>query len=1278
MFTHLAGYAVIAQRDEPLALSLVEEQRKLTRPVFTRFRGREVKTLGDGALVEFDSALQAVQCAAEIQRRQHERNSRSNVAPVELRIGIHLGDVEQYRDDIFGDAVNIASRIEPLAEAGGVCVTGSIQEQVQNKIPYALKLLEHPVLKNIESPVSVYRVELPWTRAGASEPTPSTDRTSATPAEPEYVIGGPRRLAAIMVTDMVGFSALTQRDESLALRLVDEQRKLTRPVFDQFRGKEVKTMGDGALVEFDSALDATDCAVAVQRQLFERNRDAAGERIELRVGIHAGDVVHSESDVYGDAVNIASRIEPLAETGGVCVTGSIQEQVQNKIPYPLKLLERTPFKSTESPVTVYRVELPWTPPSLSEASPFTDRKVELDQLRRASAGLKAGEGRAIAISGEAGIGKTRLLEEFAARAAREGTRILRGRGDRGGLSIPFAPWSGALRDFAREAPNPLLDKVCAECAVAIAQLVPELKSRLGPVAESAPSDELTQPRLFEGVLRFLENTAREAPLIVAMDDFQWADSTSLQLLEYIARRLEGRRMLLVVAYRDEPPSEAGSLDTLVAGLVREHQFERVPLKRFDPATSVQMLVHMLRGRLPASGGELAPLLIEKSGGNPMILESMLQSVVREGSLVWTEEGWAPKTGVDLRLPPGVESVVRQRLVELEPLTVDILRQASVLGFQFSFDALQRTTGVAPEELLTRLEEAIRARILDEQSVGSGRSTYVFTDRPVRETLYNEISLARRPRYHSDAARVLESLAAEGVPVPAAELAYHFRRANESEKALEYTLRAADEAARLSAREEAFRQYGIARELLESRPDEKRRAEILFKAGEQLDVLGRHSEAYRSMCEAAEVYEHLGLTLEAGRVHQGIARRIYAHNELVRATEHIEKARRLLETGPPSLELALLYDDIATVLFQEVRMREAAENWRRAIDIATKVGALGVEASARRWLACVVPTEESGKVWEYLDTALDLATRADVRTLVPTVMMLQAIALLQMRGDGRGARRRAEDTIEYARRGQDMRLEMFVKGTVLTHIEWRLGDLERAERIALEHRAFAAGDPRRERPFAITVLAEVALARGEIDRAEKLLWEAERLLVEGGDWGESEQTQIALARCALRRKKPLSAVDHLRTACDLCHKAGPPAMDTIGLFEALSLIVRAFLDAGSLDEAETSLRELTALAEKFGEDLGHAFRARAEGWVRMARAGGSSAVAPLEESVRLWKRIGWQYEWAETLVWLASAYRSTGERARATALTDQADEFLSKVGARPALEEAESARSSAGF
>ncbi len=1073
---------------------------------------------------------------------------------------------------------------------------------------------------------------------------------------------GRRRLAAIMFTDMVGFSALTQRDEPLALRMMEEQRAIVRPVVARFAGREVKTMGDGALVVFDSALDATECAVEFQRQLFERNRDVPGQRVDLRVGIHVGDVVHTENDVYGDAVNIAARIEPLAETGGICVSGPVFEQVQNKVPYAMQVVPGAHLKNIETPVAVYRLELPWTPPNLAEATPFTDRRDALDRLKGIAAALRAGHGATIAISGEAGVGKSRLAGEFAARAEKDGARVLRGRADRGPSAAPFTSWSEAVRDFAREAPNPLLYRACEECAVEVARLVPELKSRLGRAAEAPPGEESSESRFFDGLRRFLENLSREAPLVVVLDDAQWLGSASLRFVEHLGRRIADVPILVVLSYRDEPVTDLGPLLAVVAGLGAEGRLVPIALRPFDASASVDFLRQMLRGRLPPSGGDLAAPLYEKSGGNPMILEAMIRALVADGSLVWTDAGWAPKPGVELRLPPGIQEIVRERLAQLAPRTVELLGPAAVLGSQFSFDALRRVTGASAQELLPRLEEAVRARILEERPLGPGRSVYAFSHRSVVEALYEGIGLVRRTEYHARAAEVLEALATEGVEVPPGELAHQFLRANEPGKALEYTLLAAEAASRLFARDEAIRLYESAGALLASQPDDQRHAQVLFNVGDQMDILGRHSEAYRSMRAAAELYERLGLTTEAGAVHTGIARRISAHNEPVRALEHLERARRLLETGGPSVELARMYDAMGLVMFQEIRIPEARESWVKAIEVAGQVGALRVEATARMMLATILPPGENDRVWEYLETALALARKADARPVVPNVMGLQALALVQMRGDGRGALRVSDDAIAYARSGHDVLHEMFFQGNIVPFIHWRLGDLPKAEAAALGHRAFVAGDPHRERPTAIVVLAEVALARGEVERAEKLLWEVERLLAEGGDWSDNASAQTALAQCALARGRPLAAIEHLRTAHGLCRKAGPPAIDTLFLLETLAYLVRAHLDAGDPAEAERCLTELTELDRAFGEPLGRAFRLRAEAAARAARGDAPAAIAALQESAGLWKQLGWQYEWAQTLEELAGLCASSGESRRAASLREQALEFRSKVGA----------------
>src|SRR5436190_260656 len=169
-----------------------------------------------------------------------------------------------------------------------------------------------------------------------------------------------RKLAAIMFTDMVGYSALSQRDDKLALELLEEHRELLRQIFPRFNGTEIKTIGDAFLIEFNSALEAAQCAIEIQRALAHRNHDVgADRRIELKIGIHIGDVVHRGGDVYGDGVNIASRIEPVAGPGGICVSMDVERQIRNALEARFEKLAPTDLKNISVPMELFRIVLPW-------------------------------------------------------------------------------------------------------------------------------------------------------------------------------------------------------------------------------------------------------------------------------------------------------------------------------------------------------------------------------------------------------------------------------------------------------------------------------------------------------------------------------------------------------------------------------------------------------------------------------------------------------------------------------------------------------------------------------------------------------------------------------------------------------------------------------------------------------------------------------------------------------------------------------------------------------
>jgi TolB-like protein/class 3 adenylate cyclase/Tfp pilus assembly protein PilF len=181
-----------------------------------------------------------------------------------------------------------------------------------------------------------------------------------------------------MFTDMVGYTALGERNESLALALVGEQRKLIRPILARFSGREIKTMGDGFLVEFSNALDAVRCAYEIQRATRERNIPLPPEgRIHLRIGLHLGDVVESQGDIGGDAVNVASRIEPLAEDGGACLTRQVYDQVEGKFDLPLASLGPKALKNVKAPVEVYKLVMPWEQPAGMQASAFPANRIAI-------------------------------------------------------------------------------------------------------------------------------------------------------------------------------------------------------------------------------------------------------------------------------------------------------------------------------------------------------------------------------------------------------------------------------------------------------------------------------------------------------------------------------------------------------------------------------------------------------------------------------------------------------------------------------------------------------------------------------------------------------------------------------------------------------------------------------------------------------------------------------------------------------------------------------------
>jgi TolB-like protein len=181
-----------------------------------------------------------------------------------------------------------------------------------------------------------------------------------------------------MFTDIVGYTSLTQKDEALSMQLLEEHRMLVRPFFPKHNGREVKTIGDAFLVEFASALEAVRCAFDIQQSMHEMNNGRLPEKqVQLRIGVHVGDVIHSQDDVYGDAVNVANRIEPLATPGGICISGQVYENIRNKFEFPLVSIGKKELKNVGEPMEVYNVVMPWEQTAAVNAPAYAANRIAI-------------------------------------------------------------------------------------------------------------------------------------------------------------------------------------------------------------------------------------------------------------------------------------------------------------------------------------------------------------------------------------------------------------------------------------------------------------------------------------------------------------------------------------------------------------------------------------------------------------------------------------------------------------------------------------------------------------------------------------------------------------------------------------------------------------------------------------------------------------------------------------------------------------------------------------
>ena len=662
--------------------------------------------------------------------------------------------------------------------------------------------------------------------------------------------------ATILVTDLVGSTELRValgEERAEALRRIHD-RLLTDAVTGN-GGEVVKGLGDGVLALFSGAAEAVGAAVAIQQAVGAHVQRHPDDRLSVRIGISAGDVTLEDGDCFGTPVVEASRL--CAEAGGdeILVADLVRLLARGRgdhefVPAGERTLKGLPEPVPVALVTWIQEAQPATPlPSALQVGQwfaFAGRAAERYLLVDRWKAAVASEPSLVVVSGEPGIGKTRLVSELAATAHAAGSTVVYGRSEEE-LDIPFRPWAEALQHLVIHLPAEVLADHVADWDAAIARLVPSVGT--APVAGSDPDSE--RLRLFGAVVDLLARAGEEAPVVVVLDDLHWADESSLLLLRHVVRHKGEARLLLVGTYRDTDLARSHPLAAALADLRRESGVERVALTGLD-RDEVEAFLTL------AGGGEvdaddvvvLAGMVSAETEGNPFFIGEVLAHLVESGALVQHDGRWQGDQSLieQIGLPEGIREVVGRRLADLPEATNELLRAAAVVGPAFDAAVVASALDQEVDTVLAGIDDAVTRRLVVESDEALDR--FRFAHALVRQTLLEEVSTSRRVRVHHRVALALEARSAT-----AADLAHHFGEAAalaDAEKAMTYAGQAASEAKDRLAYEQAirFRLLAVEVEELIQPPDPARRSELLLALGMARNTAGQAVEGRADFVAAA--------------------------------------------------------------------------------------------------------------------------------------------------------------------------------------------------------------------------------------------------------------------------------------------------------------------------------------------------------------------------------------------------------------------------------------------
>ena len=819
----------------------------------------------------------------------------------------------------------------------------------------------------------------------------------------------PSGTVTFLFSDIEGSTRLIEQHPESAKRAIARHQALVQAAIDEHRGHVFQIVGDAFCSAFDQSGDALGAALDAQRAL---SRESWGEigAVRVRIGLHTGAAEARDGEYVSSLTLVrAQRVTAAGHGGQTLLSTAAANRVSETLPAgtALRDLGVHKLRGLAEGERIYQLiasDLPSDFPALrvedveaSFATPLQQlvrgklvgRGPELEQLKGHWDQAQQARGHLVLLSGEPGVGKTRLAQDLIAHARKSGAIVLSGGCYEYEATTPYLPFVDALREWAHWQNADQLRSALGTTAPEIAKFAPEIEAKLGALIANAPlSPAEERMRLFDNTARFLQSLAAERGLLVFIDDVHWVDQGTLSLLQYLLRHLRAHRVLVLAAYREIELDRAHPLASALVDWNRERLATRIALGRLSRADTGKLLATLFHQEMVSE--EFTTALFRETEGNPFFIEEVVKSLIEQGEIYREEGRWERKETHELAIPQSVKEAIGRRLDRMSEGAVDTLRTAAALGKIFLFRELAAVLATGEDALLDALDEASNAQLIRVNAIAD--DSFAFTHDKIREVLYEELNPIRRRRLHQRIGEALETLytsppaRAGRTDEHAQDLAHHFAHAGDLERVVTYARRAAENAARVFAHDDALQYLEQAREAAQGLDRGDEVAAIDVAIGDIHDARGvipRAVESYERALAAVtsrearaelkakvgSAYGPVGDPRGLASLEQAIAelnpetqtnalalatalvgRYYHYRTEHRKAIEYLDRARLLAEPLDDPATVGTVYSFLAGA-YQHLLLYDESDVWARAaIALGERTKAPSATAVGNEFLA----------------------------------------------------------------------------------------------------------------------------------------------------------------------------------------------------------------------------------------------------------------------------------------------------------------------------------------